>query len=204
MNKHAVKTSNSISELYDSRDDLAVVTRKVVSSVKFINAFTDREKDNLGKFSSNLFTLNMFYNANKKIVQRMDVDTECEKFLIEFWSFVSENVIQWNELLNKEIRKVDLRENYIITQAVVIQALGRVGNYFFIHQKSDMYAMLKRLQTIDWKRTSPQWHLRTIRANGRMISSETAVVLTANVIKQSLGIELDENEKMKEQNFLNR
>ena len=65
LNKHAVKTSNSISELYDSRDDLAVVTRKVVSSVKFINAFTDKEKDNLGKFSSNLFTLNMFYNASE-------------------------------------------------------------------------------------------------------------------------------------------
>lgn len=82
LNKHAVKTSNSISELYDSRDDLAVVTRKVVSSVKFINTFTDKEKDNLGKFSSNLFALNMFYKANKKIIQRMDVDTECEKFLL--------------------------------------------------------------------------------------------------------------------------
>ena len=204
LNKHAVKTSNSISELYDSRDDLAVVNRKVVSSVKFINAFTDKEKDILGKFSSNLFTLNMFYNANKKIIQRNDIDTECEKFLIKFWSCVSENIVQWNELLNKEISKVDLRENYIITPAVVIQALGRVGNYFFMHQKSDMHAMLKRLQNIDWKRTSPQWQLRTIRANGRMISSETAVVLTANVIKQSLGIELDEDEKMKEQKFLNR
>ena len=146
----------------------------------------------------------MFYNANKKIVQRVDVDTECERFLIEFWSCVSENIVQWKELLKKEISKVDLRENYIITQAVVIQALGRVGNYFFMHQKSNMHAMLKQLQNIDWKRSSPQWHLRTIRANGRMISSETAVVLTANVIKQSLGIDLDEDEKMREQKFLNK
>lgn len=146
----------------------------------------------------------LFKDINKKIIQRMNVDAGCEKFLIEFWTCVSENIVQWNELLNKEISKVDLRENYIITQAVVIQALGRVGNYFFMHQKSDMHAILKRLQNIDWKRTSPQWHLRTIRANGRMISSETAVVLTANVIKQSLGIELDEDEKMKEQKFLNR
>lgn len=46
--------------------------------------------------------------------------------------------------------------------------------------------------------------MRTIRANGRMISSETAVVLTANVIKQSLGIDLDEDEKMREQKFLNK
>ena len=36
LNKHAVKTSNSIAELYDSRDGLAVVTRKVVENVAFL------------------------------------------------------------------------------------------------------------------------------------------------------------------------
>ena len=55
LNKHAVKTSNSISELYDSRDDLAVLTRTVISKVSFLNEYTDKEKDNLGKYSSNLF-----------------------------------------------------------------------------------------------------------------------------------------------------
>lgn len=35
LNKHAVKTSNSIAELYDSRDDIAVITRNVVSKVLF-------------------------------------------------------------------------------------------------------------------------------------------------------------------------
>ena len=33
LNKHAVKTSNSIAELYDSRDMLAVSTRKVISEI---------------------------------------------------------------------------------------------------------------------------------------------------------------------------
>ena len=45
LNKHAVKTSNSIAELYDSRDDLAVITREVISKVPFINTYTDKEKD---------------------------------------------------------------------------------------------------------------------------------------------------------------
>ena len=39
LNKHAVKTSNSIAELYDSRDQLAVTTRNVVSKIKFLNAY---------------------------------------------------------------------------------------------------------------------------------------------------------------------
>jgi len=203
LNKHAVKTSNSISELYDSRDDLAVITRQVVSKVPFLNEFTDKEKDILGKYSSNLFTLNTFYTANKKILQRADITNECTDFLIRYWNTVSDNLVQWNELLRKEISKVDLRENYIVTQAVVIQALGKVGNYFFRHQDLNLNEYLSGLNNIDWKRTADIWYLRTIRANGRMISSETAVTLTSNVIKHALGIALDEDEQAREDKFLN-
>lgn len=186
--------------MYDSRDDLAVVTRRVVSQVDFINRYTDKEKDILGKYSSNLFTLNTFYTANRKIIQRAEITEECEQFLVSFWKNVAENLVQWNELKNKEISKVDLRENYIITQAVVIQALGRVGNYFLMHPEN-MKLQLKKLSEIDWKRNAAHWYLRTIRANGRMISSENAVLLTANVIKRALDIPLDQDENLREEKF---
>ena len=77
LNKHAVKTSNSIAELYDSRDQLAVVTRNVISKIKFFNAYTDKEKDILGKYSSNLFTLSTFYNANKRIIRSAPITKDC-------------------------------------------------------------------------------------------------------------------------------
>lgn len=201
LNKHAVKTSNSISELYDSRDDLAVVTRRVIGQVNFINSYTDKEKDILGKYSSKLFTLNTFYTANKKIIQRAEITEDTEQFLVDFWQNVSENLVQWNELAHKEISKIDLRENYIVTQAVVIQAFGRVGNYFFTHP-ADMKLQLKKISEIDWRRNADHWRLRTIRANGRMISSETAVLLTANVIKQAIGIPLDRDETLREEKFV--
>ena len=166
LNKHAVKTSNSIAELYDSRDELAVYTRSVVSKIKFLNSYTDKEKDILGKYS-----------------------------------FVK-NIVQWNELENKEISKVDLRENYIVTQAIVIQALGRIGNAFLSHPEYDMEKTLCGLKMIDWKRNAECWQLRAIKANGRMISGETAVLLTANVIKQELGLPLNTDEAEREEKFL--
>ena len=49
LNKNAVKTSNSISELYDSRDGMAVITREVIGKIPFLNTYTDKEKDILGK-----------------------------------------------------------------------------------------------------------------------------------------------------------
>ena len=98
LNKHAVKTSNSIAELYDSRDSLAVVTRNVVSKIKFLNSFTDKEKDILGKFSSNLFTLSTFYNANKRIIRTSAITPEVELFLHKYWSCICKNILPWQDL----------------------------------------------------------------------------------------------------------
>lgn len=99
----------------------------------------------------------------------------------------------------KEISKVDLRENYIITQSVIIQVLGRLGNYFYLNQNMNLTEMLKELNRVDWRRTASVWKLRTIRENGRMINNEDAIILTCNVIKQILSIPLDDAETVREE-----
>lgn len=144
-----------------------------------------------------------FYLANKRIVKNDPISDESLNFLIKFWTLVSENITQWNELEQKEISKVDLRENYIITQAVVIQSLGRIGRYFYMNKDLDMGSYISLLKEIDWKRSSPNWELRTIRANGRMINNDAAIILTANIIKQKLNIPLGEDEIDRE-NILNK
>ncbi len=204
LNKHAVKTSNSIAELYDSRDSLAVVTRNVVSKIKFLNSFTDKEKDILGKFSSNLFTLSTFYNANKRIIRTSAITPEVELFLHKYWSCICKNILPWQDLSNRQISKVDLRENYIVTQAVIIQVLGRLGNYFFTNPDHSFEKSLKKLKEVNWRRDCDDWTMRTIRANGRMINNEEAITLTCNVLKRYLNIHLDEFEQAKETAFLDR
>lgn len=204
LNKHAVKTSNSIAELYDSRDQLAVITRNVISKIKFLNAYTDKEKDILGKYSSNLFTLSTFYNANKRIIRSAPITEEIETFLLQYWSCVCQNILPWKDLYNHNISKVDLRENYIVTQAVIIQVLGRLGYCFFANKNYSIESYLFNLQGINWKRDSDDWKLRTIRANGRMINNEEAITLTCNVLKGYLGLPLDEFEQNKENSFLDR
>ena len=204
LNKHAVKTSNSIAELYDSRDPLAVVNRNVISKIKFLNAFTDKEKDILGKYSSNLFTLSTFYNANKRIIRTAEVTPEVESFLYKFWNCICKNILPWQDLSNRQISKVDLRENYIVTQAVIIQVLGRLGNFFFLNPDYPFEKTLRKLKEVNWRRDCGDWEMRTIRANGRMINNEEAITLTCNVLKRYLGIPLDEFEQAKETAFLDR
>ncbi len=190
LNKNAVKTSNSISELYDSRDEIAVLTRQVIKDIDFLNSYTDKEKDILGKYSSNLFTLNTFYMANKLILGREGAKTDSYSFLHDYWSLVYTNMMPWNELSKHTITKVDLRENYIATQGIVIQALGRVGNYFYSNPQIDMDEIIKGLRMVNWNRNTAVWQNRAIRSNGRIITNKKAGMLIANVIKQELHIQL--------------
>ena len=198
LNKHAVKTSNSIAELYDSRDLLAVVTRRAIAKNKFYNEYVDKERDILGKFSSALFTLNTFYTANKRILRRGMCDEQFEEFITKYWNAVEINMVPWRELVCKEISKRDLRESYIASQSVVIQAFGKVGSYFYEHLEFDFEEKLKNIQKINWKRSSDEWKLRVLRNNGRMINNEKAILLTSNRIKQVVEIPLTDDEQLEE------
>ncbi len=203
LNKHAVKTSNSISELYDSRDDVAVVTRNVISQIPFLDEYVDKERDIIGKFSSTLFTLNTFYIANKKILRRNACDKRYEGFLLSFWNGVVENMEPWNDMSKKELPKKDLRELYVATQAIIIQAFGRVGAWLWDHDNSDLDKYLVRLHYINWKRSANEWKYRVMRNDGRIINSESAIMYAANYIKKCMGIDLTDDElnlEMKLQN----
>ena len=202
LNKHAVKTSNSIAELYDSRDALAVVTRRVIAEIPFLNEYVDKERDNLGKYSSALFTLNTFYTANKRILKRNVCNNDFYLFLRSFWGNIAIYMMPWIELEKKEISKKELREQYIATQAVVIQAFGRVGSYLFENYNYDQIEFyVKRIEMINWKRNSNDWKLRVIRSNGRMINNANAILLAGNIIKKYLDLPLTDDELTAEQNF---
>lgn len=202
LNKNAIKSSNSISELYDARDKIAVITRNVICKVDFLKNYTDKEKDILGKFSSNLFTLNTFYSANKLILGTNQPNEKAQEFLYRFWFIVSEHMIPWKELDRREIAKVDLRENYIATQNVVIQALGRVGFFFWNHLEYDMEKYVPKLDQIIWQRSAKIWLHRAIMPNGRIITNKRAILLIANVLKQEMGVPLDSAEEMVEEDYL--
>ena len=198
LNKHAVKTSNSLATLYDSRDEIAVATRTVIDSIPFFKRYTDKERDILGKNSSSLFTLNMIYKANQKIMHSEKCSSSDAAFLLEYWKLVSDNIIEWQEVLNKTLTKKALRENYIVTLAITISALGKLGRFFYDNNEYKMDDYLLKLQKIDWLRSNTIWVGRTIRENGKVLNSEEAISLTCAVIKRELGLPLTKEEKQKE------
>lgn len=202
LNKHAVKTSNSLSTLYDSRDEIAVATKRLIDTIPFFRRFTDKERDILGKNSSNLFTLNMIYKANQKILHSSSCTPADQQFLLCFWTLVTDYVVEWQEVLNKTLTKKSLRENYIVALAITISAFGKLGRFFYDHRSYAMEEYLSKLRSIDWLRSNHDWVGRTIRPNGKVLNSEEAISLTCAMIKQKLGLPLNKEEKQKEKQLM--
>ena len=198
LNKHAVNTTKSLNALYDSNDQLSVLTKSVVGSVAFLKKYTDKERDNLGKYSSNLFTLNNILVANKSIAKGRPLDRNTEAFIKSYWNKVFDSIIEFRELENKTLSKLELREKYIVTQGVTINALGLLGNYLLLNELS--LDILSGLSQIDWKRNnSSDWLGKAISKKGTIIKNSTSVYLTYLQIKKLIGIFLtkQENKELK-------
>ena len=205
LNKHAVKTSNSLATLYDSRDEIAVITKEIVDSVPFFSQFTDKERDILGTTSPNLFTLTAFYKANQKILGKQgNCNEEDKKFLMKYWTLVSQNIDEWNELTNKAITKRSLREDYIVTLGVTLAAFGNLGRYFYTNKDINMNEYLPKLRNINWLRKNKEWLGRAVRFDGKIAKNEEAICLTCSKIKTDIGLKLTNEEIAREEQLKER
>lgn len=205
LNKHAVKTSNSLATLYDARDEIAVATKELIDAIPFFKRFTDKERDILGKNSSNLFTLNMIYKANQKILHSECCNDSDRSFLLSFWALLADNIVEWQEVLSRDLTKKALRENYIIALAITISAFGKLGRFFYDNRSEyDMAEYLPALRNIDWSRSNKDWTGRTLRENGKVLNSEEAISLTCARIKTLIKLPLTREEQQKEKQLMEK
>lgn len=195
LNKHAVKSTMSLSTLYDDRDDVANIVKKVVHRLSFLDKYVDKERDNLGINSLKLFTLANFLRANKRIIKDK-INEKTEDFLFSYWSAIFSYIDEWSMLENKLLYKKALREEYILTLGVTLNAFGRLGNYFY--ENGTKLEILKSLNKIDWYRCNPEWKGRIINEQGKIINNEDAIIKLCNYIKKSIKIKLTKDEENKE------
>ena len=203
LNKHAVNTSKSLNTLYDSKDPMAVMTKQVVAQVPFLQKYTDKEKDNLANYAAKLFTLNVFYDVNKRIIKNpVDIEEE-SRFLIDFWTTIVANMRDWNDMDKGELSKKELREAYISLRGITLHAFGKLGAYFFSHPQYDIHKYLTGLSKIDWSRSNLEcWENRAITDKGRINRNEKGIFLTYIQIKRLLNLKIDSEEAAREKQLL--
>lgn len=205
LNRHAVNTTSSIGILYDHRDRLALVTKKIVTENELLSRYTDKEKVNLSKNSPKILALNHVFNTNLRLLGKTKGDSvtiEEEQFLGDFWTILCDSIVEWQMVFDKKLSPRDLRANYIVGHGVFIEAVGLVGRYLLENYGEKWHEYIQQLGTLDYSRgNTTDWMGRAFSSNGRIQKTRDTVTLTANKIKEKLQLPLSETEQKIEEKF---
>ena len=202
LNKHAVRPSASISTLYDQRDHIADLARYTQQQVHAFSRLTELEKSSISNRSTKLFTLSSIKGANRALLRKAnkDIVSKQEKDIcVEFWTKVCDNMPDWQQALKKGVSTAELREQYVHSHGVFLQALGNIGGDL-LSIDSQWIKTLQNLKGIDWSRANKEWDGRAI-INGRISKARSSVTLTGNLIKKAFNLELNASEQLEEDTY---
>ncbi len=205
LNKHAIRPSDSISTLYDHREQVSELARYLVKTVPIFTRMTELEKSSISNRSIKLFTISSIKNASKALLRKSSKDSvsiEEMNLTAEFWACVVEHMPDWSDALNKKVSTTELREQYVHAHGVILQSLGQIGADLLAQKPHSWHTTLKKLGKIDWARANEEWEGRAM-IHGRISKARTNVLLTGNLIKHKLGLPLNEIEQQEEEKYCN-
>lgn len=195
LNRHVVRPTKSLNVLYDHRDRVAKLARRVASDVCPFNGLTELERSSLSNRSSNVFTLSGIHQATDALLRhRRDepIGEREEMLVLRFWQIVGELVCGWG-FIGDGRTAADLRREFIHTHAVTLHALGTVANELVARYPKTWQKRLRKLAGLDWSRSNPLWEGRAIQ-NGRISKAGPSLILTANVLRARTGLPLSATE----------
>ncbi len=204
LNKYAIKPSPSLGALYDHRDESSELARYQAKYIKPFVGFTEMEKSSISSKSSKLFTLSSLKQANRALLGKgmKDGFTEEEKELSnEYWQAVFDATPEWKMILNKELSPSQFRQEYIHAHGVGLHALGSLGCALLTAQPNDWKKTIVKLKDVDWRKSNPQWALRSM-LHGRLSKAATNITLTTNALKEELGLALTPDERTLENKYI--
>ena len=203
LNRYALRPSKSLSILYDYRDQTAQLTKALISRSPMFRDLVEFEKTSLAKRSRCLFTLSAIYHATEALIDRKEESDPpaIAELGLNFWETVAENLSEWQSVRNGDLTASEVRGNFIHTYSIVLQALARAGQELIAQYPKRWRRKLAAVKTIDWRRSnSTLWEGRTL-VGGNVSNAYKNVILTTNVIKMHLGLQLSEEEQRAEDTF---
>ncbi|OQA17550.1 MAG: hypothetical protein BWY63_02350 [Chloroflexi bacterium ADurb.Bin360] len=208
LNKHAVRPTKSLGILYDHRDQMADLCRRLINRVDIFKGLTETEKTSISNRSTKVFTLSSIYQATSELLNKRGKSPEVtqaeENLVIAYWQSLGNTIPEWRLVKEKRISAGELRRDFVHVHGVVLQAMGCMGSDLLALYPADWQERLKVLATVDWARTNVGlWEGRAM-IHGRISRARTSITLTVNVLKSVLDLPLNPEEKRAEDEFNRR
>jgi DNA sulfur modification protein DndB len=203
LNRYAVRPTTSLSILYDHRDSYSDLAKALLQRVAVFTNLTEMERSAISNRSLKLFTLSGIYNATQTLLAGHDQQpTEAKlELAASYWNEVARYIPDWQQARERKVSPAELRRDYVHAHTLALAALGRVGCDLLDRHPRAWKQRLAPLATLNWSRSNTAlWEGRAMSA-GRLSKRTVNVSLTANAIKQHLGLTLSAEEEALEAEF---
>lgn len=202
LNKHAVRPTRSLGILYDNKDPFSVLAKDLMERVPLFHGLTELGKTSISNRSRKLFTLSTIHSSTKALLggeARKDAPSKAEAQLaIDFWSELPKHIHEWQLAIEGKVSSAELRQDFVHAHGIALHALGRAGADLVKKHPEGWRSRLSKLDELDWHRSRGDvWEGRALMG-GRASKASMNVVLTANLLKTTLGLPLAEGEQQAE------
>lgn len=205
LNRHAVRPTKSLGILYDRRDPLSQLACRLAENVSVFKNMTEMEKTSIPNRSNRLHTLSSIYQATRALLgksKKSKLSEADERLASDFWEAVAKAIPDWQLAAQKKVSCAELRRDFIHAHGIALQALAIAGVSLIAEHPRDWKRKIATLQQLDWSRANAElWEGRAL-VSGRVSKALDNVVLTANLLKQHLGLALSVREKQLENRLL--
>ena len=192
VKRHESIAARPLSLLYDTRDEISEIVRRLIQRVAVFVDMIELTKSSISNRSFKLFTFSAIYHATARLLSGQKDEPFERKLVIavDFWEEVSRNMPDWQRAKERKVSPAQLRRDYIHSHALALAALARVGSDLLKGDSRSWRRRLKGIKTIDWRRDNAKlWEGRATIA-GRLSKTRICVVLTGNAVKQHLDMPL--------------
>lgn len=206
LNRYAIRPSTSLNILYDHRDAKALLAKTLVGESGVFRGLVELEKSTLSARSRRLFTLSAIYHAINELLRNIKNMTPMEltELAAQFWELVAKQIKEWSLVQQGKMTAGEVRQDFIHSHAIGLQAIARVGNALILDYPDDWKKQLRKFSKISWRRSDKaRWEGRALLA-GKVCKSQKNVILTTASIKKSFGLPLSPEEQRTETLFMER
>jgi len=205
LNRHAVRPTKSISILYDYRDPSAQFVLRLANTLPIFKGFTELEKTTISNRSIKMFTLSSLYQGTIELLnkkrKKKPISTEEEELALEFWTEITCNIPEWEQLIKDKVSSSELRNEYVHAHGLALHAIGIMGHTLIKKYPEDWKTRLSNLHKIDWSRSNTKvWEGRAMN-NGRISKAQMNLTLTVNYLKHVMDLPLTTEEERVEKRF---
>jgi len=204
LNRHAIRPSTSLGLLYEHRDAGAMLTKRLVLECPVFRNLVEMERTTLSPRSRRLFTLSAVHAATRALFSGREDELGAEealKLASEYWEALAAVLPEWGAVLTHKATSGEVRRDFIHSHGIALQALGRAGNALHRRYPKQWKTRLAALGEINWSRdNSALWEGRMM-IGGRVSKAANNILLTTNVIKRALGLDLSPEEQRAEDAF---